>query len=65
MKNCDIMEAFVIALEETIIKEWRHEGHNYGWSSEHINFEIDGREYVIKLREIKDGKHWSEEGEEE
>lgn len=62
MKNADIMEAVVVAIEETIFKAWRHEGFNCGWSSEHINFVIDGREYVLKLREIKEGQHWSEDG---
>lgn len=63
MKNCDIMEAVVTAIEETIFKAWRHEGFNCGWSSEHANFVIDGKEYVLKLREVKDGEHWSEDGE--
>lgn len=60
MKKVDIMEAFVSAIEEKIIKEWRHEGWIGGWSSEHINFEIDGKEYVLCIRELKDGEHWAE-----
>lgn len=62
MKSVDIMEAFVIAIEEKIYKEWRHEGFICGWTSEHINAEIDGKEYIIRLHEVKDGEHWSENG---
>lgn len=62
MKAADIMEAFVISIEEKIFKEWRHEGFLGGWSSEHINVEIDGKEYIIRLHEVKDGEHWSENG---
>lgn len=58
MKQADIMEAFVNAIEETIFKEWRHEGFLSGWSSEHINFEVDGREYVLRIHEVEDGEHW-------
>lgn len=60
MKNVDIMEAFVSAIEEKIFQEWRHEGFIGGWSSEHINFEIDGKEYVLRIREMREGEHWSE-----
>ena len=42
------------------MKEWKHEGCILGWSSEHINFEIDGKEYTAQLKEVKDGSHWSE-----
>ena len=62
MRECDIMEAIVMAIEKTIFKEWRHEGFIDGWSSIHANFEIDGREYVLKLQEVKEGEHWSEDG---
>lgn len=60
MKNCDIMETFVTAVEETIFKEWRHEGFIGGWTSGGANFVIDDKEYVLKLREVADGEHWSE-----
>ena len=60
MKTVDIMEALVSAIEEKIVKEWRHEGSIYGWSSGHINFEMDGKEYVLKIREIRSGEHWSQ-----
>ena len=60
MKQCDIMETFVTAVEETIFKTWRHEGFIGGWTSDSANFEIDGREYVLKIKEVPDGGHWSE-----
>lgn len=60
MKTCDIMEAFVQTVEETIFKKWKHEGWIGGWTSDGANFEIDGKEYALKLREVPDGGHWSE-----
>ena len=32
----------------------------FGCSSNHINFEVDGKEYVLTLHEVKEGEHWSE-----
>lgn len=58
MKTIDIMECLVNNIEEKIIKEWKHEGFIGGFSSEHINFEIDGKEYVLHIREVKDEEHW-------
>jgi hypothetical protein len=55
------MEALVSAIESKIFREWRHEGFIGGWSSDYIDVVIDDKEYAIKLREIKDGEHWSEE----
>lgn len=60
MKIVDIAEVFVAAVEKTIFGEWKHEGFIGGWSSDTANFEIDGKEYVLKLREVHDGQHWSE-----
>ena len=57
MKTVDIVEAFVTAIEEKIIKEWRHDGYICGWSSERIDFEIDEKEYVVYITEVKDGDH--------
>lgn len=61
MKSCDIMEALVSSIEGKIFNEWRHEGFIGGWSSDYINVVIDSKEYMVRLREIKDGEHWSEE----
>ena len=60
MRTVDITEVFVTSIEEKIMKEWKHEGGILGWSSEHINFEIDGKEYVANITEVKDGGHWFE-----
>lgn len=60
MKSVDIMEAFVQTIEEKIFKEWKHEGFIGGWTSDSANFYIDSEEYVLKIREVPDGKHWSE-----
>ena len=60
MKQVDIMEALVSAIEEKILKEWRHEGCILGWSSQHINFDIDEKEYVLLIREIGEGEDFSQ-----
>lgn len=67
MKCVDVTEVIVTAIEKTIIKEWRHEGFIGGFSSTHANFEIDGKEYVLTIREVADGEHWSDilDGEEQ
>ena len=57
MKTVDIVEAFVTAIEEKIIKEWRYDGYIGGWSSERIDFEIDEKEYVVYITEVKAGDH--------
>lgn len=59
MKTVDIMEVLVAAIDTKIMDEWRHEGFIGGWSGEDINFEIDGKEYVVCIKEIKEGEHWS------
>lgn len=55
MKNTDIMEVFIASIEEKILKEWRHDGFIGGFTSDSGNFCIDGKEYVLKMIEIKDG----------
>ena len=65
MKSVDIIEVLVDAVEETIFKEWRHEGFIGGFTSDGANFEIDEKEYYLKLREVHDGEHWSEKREED
>ena len=60
MKEVDIMEMLVNAIEQKLFKEWKHDGLIEGFSSEHINFDVDGKEYVLLIREICDGEHFSE-----
>ena len=60
MKQVDIVESVVSGIEKQIFDEWKHEGFIGGWSSEHINFEIDSKEYVLRLSEVTSGEQWSE-----
>lgn len=60
MKQSDIMETIATAIEEKFFKEWKHEGFIDGCSCEHINFEVDDKEYVLLIREICEGEHFSE-----
>lgn len=59
MKVIDIMEVLTNAIDKTIFEEWKHEGFIGGFTSEHINFEVDNKEYVLRIYEVKDGEHWS------
>lgn len=60
MRTVDIMEVLTNAIDKTILGEWKHEGFIGGFAGKHIDFEIDGKEYVLKIAEVKDGEHWSE-----
>ena len=60
MKMCDIIEVLEQTISEKIGKEWKHEVILLDSSSAHINFEIDGKEYVIGLFEVAEGNHWTE-----
>lgn len=60
MKTCDIIEVLEQTISEKIGKEWRHDIGLLGSSSAHINFEIDGKEYVLGLFEVAEGSHWTE-----
>jgi hypothetical protein len=54
------MESIVDSICKKIYEEWKHEGFICGCSSRHINFELDQKEYVLLIREIGEGEHWSE-----
>ena len=60
MREADIMETLTNAIEEKLFKEWKHDGFIGGFSSGHINFEVDNKEYVLLIREICDGEHFSQ-----
>lgn len=60
MKQVDIMEVLTNAIDKTIIGEWKHDGFIGGFTSEHINFEIDHKEYVLRIYEVNEGGHWSD-----
>lgn len=54
------METFVSAIEKTIFQQWRHEGFIGWWNSDSANFDIDGKEYILNLKEVEDREHFSE-----
>ena len=60
MLNSDIVEVCGSVIERKIGAEWRHEVAILGMSSIHVNFEIDGKEYVLVLHEITEGHDFSE-----
>lgn len=60
MKEVDIIECLANQIVNKIQDEWKHEVCILGHSNDHINFEIDTKEYVVVLKEVKDGQHWSE-----
>ena len=53
MKQVDILECFIETMEKKIGDEWKHDVFISGCSSEHINFEIDGIEYVVNIGEVE------------
>ena len=60
MKTCDIIEVLEHTIPEKIGKEWRHDICLLGSSSAHINFKIDGKEYVLGLFKVAEGRNWAE-----
>lgn len=60
MKSVDIMEVIISSIENIVLEKWKHEGFIGGWTSDSANFEIDGKEYALKLFEVSDGQHFSE-----
>ena len=52
MKTVDIMETLTNAIDKTIFQDWKHEGFIGGFTSENIAFEVDGKEYVLKIYEV-------------
>lgn len=60
MLKSDINETIGCLIDSKIGIEWKHEVQIYGMSSVHINFSVDGHEYVMILHEVKNGHHYSE-----
>lgn len=56
MKQVDIIEAMVNAIEETIFNDWKHEGFINCYSSEHISVVIDNKRYNLRIHELEDGE---------
>ena len=49
MKTVDIAETISDAIEETIFKKWKHEGHVDGVYANGVSCHIDGKDYLIKI----------------
>lgn len=60
MLNSDIIETVGCHIERKIGGEWKHEVGILGVSNVHVNFEIDGKEYVLVLHEVTEGHNFSE-----
>lgn len=61
MRSSDICDCLATrGIEQVFYGEWKHEGGILGTSSRHINFEIDGKEYVLVLSEVTEGHSFSE-----
>ncbi len=60
MLKSDIIDVVACTIERKIGDEWKHEVGMLGCSSIHANFEIDGKEYVLVLHEVKEGHDFSE-----
>lgn len=60
MIKSDILEGISCLMEWKFEGEWKHEVCILGSSSRHLNFEIDGKEYVLVLNEVKEGHNFSE-----
>lgn len=60
MQASDIFEVVEKAIGGTIGADWRHEVDIYGASSKHLNFVIDGVEYVLVLHKVEEGRNFSD-----
>ena len=61
MLQSDIIDTVgAVAIEQKIGGEWKHEVCILGESSRHLNFQVDGKEYVAVFTEVTDGHDWSE-----
>lgn len=54
MKIIDIAEAIQNMVEEKILKDWKHEGYVDGLCVNGTQVCIDGKRYLIEIREVKD-----------
>lgn len=60
MIKSDILESIACFMECHFGGDWKHEVEIMGSSSRHLNFMIDGKEYVLVLHEVTDGHCWCE-----
>ena len=55
MKKVDIMEAVEKGVESVLFKQWKHDGYMDGWNSEQVAFVVDGKRYVLEIKEAQNG----------
>lgn len=53
MKQVDIMEAVDSSLQNILFKQWKHEGYMDGWNSQQVAFVVDGKRYILDIKESK------------
>jgi len=51
MSDVDIMDAVQLGVESMLFKQWRHEGYIDGFNSSQIRFTVDGKKYILELKE--------------
>ena len=51
MQKVAIVEAIQNMVEEKIFKEWKHEGYINGCYSNGVAVNIDGKDYLIEIKE--------------
>lgn len=51
MENVDIMDAAQLGIESVLYKQWRHNGYIDGFNSAQIAFVVDGKRYVLELKQ--------------
>jgi hypothetical protein len=51
MNEVDIMDAIQHGVENMLFKTWRHQGYIDGFNSSQVAFVVDGKRYVLTLKE--------------
>lgn len=52
MKQVDIVEVINDAVNGVIFEKWKHEGYLDGFNGEQTSFVIDGKHYLVSVKEI-------------
>jgi hypothetical protein len=53
MEKVDIMDAVQQGIENILFKNWRHKGYIDGFNSTQVAFVVDGKRYVLDLKEVE------------
>lgn len=51
MNNLDIIDGLSVGLENVLFKQWRHSGYIDLMHSDKIYFCVDGKYYIVELKE--------------